>query len=601
VNKLLLLLPIAFIAFLATAQPSPPAKVPPRSEPHRSPIDVAVLPGDKRALTANHTADSVSLVDLGAGKLLAELPCGHKPAAVACSRDGRRAAVSNLWSGTLTLLELREAALHKVAEVPLGPQPRGIAFAPDGNILYVAVAGANEVVQFDWDKRKVMHRWPAAGEPRRLALTRDGRFLAAASSRSAQVRCWDTNSGKLHWERSFNEDFNLLGLALGPDDKELFTAHMHDRHHPIGKVNIENSWALDSRLGRLTVQPDATTDSWQIALDQRGAAVGDPCAVACSSKGEYLVAAAAGTQELLVLPRAEVPWNGGEPPDFLDTRLVLGENKLRRVTLGGRPVAVQFLAGAPRAVVANYLLDALQIVDAKSGKITQTIALGGPERPDLARRGEAIFYDALRSHHHWFSCATCHTDGHTACRTFDTLNDESFGNPKMTPTLRGVTRTGPWTWHGWQDNLGAAVEKSLTETLYGPKPTEDDVKAMVAFLGTLDHPPNPHMRPDGSRSVAAERGKALFQGKARCARCHHGPDYTSTKTYDVKLPDDSSPYTKWSPPSLRGVWDRAPYLHDGSAETLDDVLRSFHAPEKLGGEALTPEERSDLIEFLKSL
>src|SRR5260370_22315068 len=63
--------------------------------PHRSPTDVVILPDARRALTANHTADSVSLVDLGAGKVLAATTCGRTPIAVACSADGSRAAVSN--------------------------------------------------------------------------------------------------------------------------------------------------------------------------------------------------------------------------------------------------------------------------------------------------------------------------------------------------------------------------------------------------------------------------------------------------------------------------------------------------------------------------
>src|SRR5687767_3091831 len=91
----------------------PPVKQP-RPEPHRSPIDVAVLPGGRYALSANHTADSVSLIDLAEGKVLAELACGRKPAAVACSRDGRRAAVSNLWSDSLTLLEIDGSHLRSL-------------------------------------------------------------------------------------------------------------------------------------------------------------------------------------------------------------------------------------------------------------------------------------------------------------------------------------------------------------------------------------------------------------------------------------------------------------------------------------------------------
>src|SRR5207302_5712690 len=142
--------------------------------------------------------------------------------------------------------------------------------------------------------------------------------------------------------------------------------------------------------------------------------------------------------------------------------------------------------------VANYLLDAVQLVDVKAGKLVRQIPLGGPSRPSLARQGETIFYDAGRSHHQWFSCHTCHPDGHTCGRAFDTLNDDSYGNPKLTPTLRNVTRTGPWTWHGWQKDLGASVEKSFTQTMFGPRPTAEETKALLAFLETLEHPPNPY-------------------------------------------------------------------------------------------------------------
>ena len=200
------------------------------------------------------------------------------------------------------------------------------------------------------------------------------------------------------------------------------------------------------------------------------------------------------------------------------------------------------------------------------------------------------------------ACHSCHPDGHTSGRTFDTLNDESYGNPKLTPTLRGVAHTGPWTWHGWQKQLSSAVEKSLTETLFGPKPSTDDVQALTAFLGTLEHPVNPNRRPDGSLSEAAARGKALFNGKGGCARCHQGEYFTSKATYDVNIEAGQQPLrSRWNPPSLRGVYDRGPYLHDGRAETLDDALRVDHAPQKLGNAELTPAERSDLIEFLKSI
>jgi cytochrome c peroxidase len=137
--------------------------------------------------------------------------------------------------------------------------------------------------------------------------------------------------------------------------------------------------------------------------------------------------------------------------------------------------------------------------------------------------------------------------------------------------------------------------------MYGPKPTVDETRALLAYLATLDQPPNPHARPTGPRAAAVRRGQEIFRGKGACARCHQGDLYTSPHTYDVKLEPDGSPYPRWNPPSLRGVFDRGPYLHDGRANTLDEVLEAFHAPEKLGGRALTPQERQDLIAFLMTL
>jgi DNA-binding beta-propeller fold protein YncE len=568
-----------------------------------SPIDLAIVPGGRLALTANHTADSVSLVDLDAARVLAELPCGRKPAGVACSPDGRRAAVSNLWSGTLTLLEMRGPTLHAAGTVAVGAAPRGLVFAPDGDSIYVALAGAGEVVQVGWQGRQIVRRWPAAGEPRRLALTTDGRYLAAASARSAQVRCWDTQTGKPLWEHTITDAFTLHGLAFSPDGKELVATHCHDRHHAISASNIREGWAIDNRLTRLTREPDQDTEYWQIALDVRNKAVADPCAAAFSAGGDWLAITASGTHELVVLQAKAIPWSPGEPGDFLDASLERDDGKCRRVPLGGRPLAVQFAGTGTRAVVANYLLDAVQIVDVRSGTLVRQIPLGthGQAMLPVERRGEAIFYDATRSIHQWFSCHTCHPDGHTSGRAFDTLNDDSYGNPKLTPSLRGVSHTGPWTWHGWQKDLGKAVEKSMTDTLFGPRPSADDVAAVLAFLKTLDHPPNPNRGPGGALSVASERGQVLFRGKAGCVRCHHGEHYTSPRTFDVGLDADGSPFAGWNPPSLRDVYDRGPYLHDGRADSLDELLRLHHRPEKLGGQALTPAERHDLVEFLRAL
>jgi DNA-binding beta-propeller fold protein YncE len=565
---------------------------------HRSPVDVAVLPGGQRALTANQTSDSLSLVDLRAGKVLAEARCGRRPAAVACSPDGKHAVVSNLWSATLSLFDISEAGLAAAGEINVGPFPRGLVFAPDGQTLYVAVG--DEVVRLDWQTRKVTARWPAPREPRRLILSSDGRWLAAASSRSGQVRCWDASTGKLLWQRTIDDGFNLRGLAFSADASALICAHVVRRDFPVSRRNIEEGWVIDSRLTRFALKPDVRPSQQQMALDTKGEAVGDPEGVVLGADGRILALAAAGTHELLLLDAASIPWSPGDPGDFIDPSFHENVRKFRRLPVGGRPMALAFMDRGEHLVVANYLLDAVQVVDARAGKLLRTIPLGSPV-PGLARKGEEIFYDARRSHNQWFSCHTCHSEGHTCGLNFDTLNDDSYGNPKLTPTLRNVTHTGPWTWHGWQDDLARGVEKSMTETMYGPKPSAEETRALLAFLATLEHPPNPNRGPGGTPGQPVRRGQAIFAEKARCARCHKGENYTSEHNYDVKLESDGSPYNLWNPPSLRGLFDRGPYLHDGRARTLEELLRKHHAPENVGGAALTLSEQGDLIEFLKSL
>ncbi len=554
---------------VAAVMPRPAAPAAP-PERHRSPVDVTVLPDGRARSTANHSADSVSLVDLDAGTVLAEVPCGRRPVAVVVSADGRRAAVSNHWSDSVTLLDVGDAGLKTVAEVAVGRLPQGIVFAPDGRRLFAAAG--DEIVEIDWVRRRVVQRWAAPGGPRSLALSADGRRLAASSDRTAEVRLWDADSHKLLGERTIDEGFNLRGLSFTPDGGSLVFAHLINKAKNVSLRNIEEGWLMGGRLSRVPIKTNGLEDAERIALDTRGAAVGDPHGIAFGDRGRTLALTAAGTQELLLFQTAALPWNaGGDPGDLIDSSLALNDGKMRRIPIGGRPMGVAVTPDGKKAAVANALLDAVQVVDLETGRIVRTVPLGGPRELSAARRGEALFYDARRSHHRWLSCSTCHVDGHTNGQNWDTLNDDSFGNPKLTPTLRGVTGTGPWTWHGWQTDLGAAVEKSFTETMYGPKPTADEVRDVIAFLGTLEHPPRPALLKE--RREVVERGRLLFEGKARCARCHAAPEYTTPRNYDVKMESDGSPFKLWNPPSLRGVAERGPFLHDGRATTLDEVLR----------------------------
>src|SRR5438128_2284982 len=79
------------------------ADAPGLTETDRSPIDVALLADGRRAVVANHTADSIALIDLQTGAVLDEAAVGRRPAAIAVAPDGKRVAVSNHWSHDVCL------------------------------------------------------------------------------------------------------------------------------------------------------------------------------------------------------------------------------------------------------------------------------------------------------------------------------------------------------------------------------------------------------------------------------------------------------------------------------------------------------------------
>jgi cytochrome c peroxidase len=165
--------------------------------------------------------------------------------------------------------------------------------------------------------------------------------------------------------------------------------------------------------------------------------------------------------------------------------------------------------------------------------------------------------------------------------------------------------------------------------VFGHGPSADGIaQAIAAFERTLISTNSPFDRyMAGNKAAlpeAAQRGLALFQGKAKCVLCHNGPNFTDNKFHNIGVPqtgplkEDLGRYnvTKrdadrgaFKTPSLRSVALTAPYMHTGGFKTLEEVVQFYDK----GGEAvqgkdvlmtalnLTDQEEKDLVEFLKSL
>ncbi len=212
-------------------------------------------------------------------------------------------------------------------------------------------------------------------------------------------------------------------------------------------------------------------------------------------------------------------------------------------------------------------------------------------------------------------------------KTSATLNPPAFG-------LAGVnnhTWTGAWGtvsyWNAYVGNL----EMHGKGTFYDPR-LDDAEKYPVAARTKQGHKQDtedritgklpalhfyqlslPTPKPPGGTfdSAAAEKGEALFNEKAKCATCHVPPLFTepgwNLHTADEIGIDDfqamRSPDERYRTAPLRALWNmekihKGGFYHDGRFATLEDVVRHYDRHLKLD---LTDEERSDLIEYLKSI
>lgn len=150
---------------------------------------------------------------------------------------------------------------------------------------------------------------------------------------------------------------------------------------------------------------------------------------------------------------------------------------------------------------------------------------------------------------------------------------------------------------------------SFTESRLGinvsnpPEQVEAKLPALEAYQLSLAAPPPPAGSFDPS---AVARGRLVFDGQGECATCHSGPAFTDANAR-LHLPSETptdpihaqrSATKMYRTTPLRGVWQHPPYFHDGSAATLADVVERYDAANGLG---LTAEQKSDLVEYLKSL
>jgi cytochrome c peroxidase len=184
------------------------------------------------------------------------------------------------------------------------------------------------------------------------------------------------------------------------------------------------------------------------------------------------------------------------------------------------------------------------------------------------------------------ACASCHPDNRA-----DGLSWRIDKRELQTPLLSGrLVGTHPFKWDGTDPTLRDSL-RSTMKRLGGAGLNKRETDALASYLESL-----PTVRTPTREASQVARGKQLFEAEG-CRSCHDGPAYTDRERHKL-----AGTLRESDTPSLLGVSASAPYFHDGSAATLDALLRDRGAVHGMADTAkLTDQQVADLTAFLDTL
>lgn len=592
-----------------------------------SPTAVIASAGGAALYIACATANRILRFDTATLKVTGSIIVPDSPQGLVLSNDGNQLFVTCAApESRVCVVDL--ARLRVVETIPAGHTAMAPVVSPDGKRLYVCNRFNDDVSVIDLLKRKEVGRVAVRREPVAAAITPNGESVLVANCLpagradvnyvGAVVSVVSTASNKVIKELQLPSGSGSLNdIRISPDGRYAVVSHLVGRFTRL-PTHIAEGWINANALTIIDVAGMKVHGT--MLLDDHYTGAANPWGVAWSSDGATLVVTHAGTHEVSVidfqtmlakLPALPPGYDAAKAADVLEASRAKNEPPDDLPFFAGSRIRVKLPSGdlGPRAVVvvgqtvyvANYFSDTLTVIDLKEAEpTTRSIALGSRLAMDAVRKGEFYFHDAGICYDGWQSCASCHPGGaRVDALNWDLLND-GVGNPKSTKSLLTATKTAPVMSMGVRANADVAVRAGIRHILFTDQP-EEVIGSTIAYLHSLKPVPSPLMA-NGQLSKAAERGKKVF-AQARCTDCHDSDLYSDLRPYDVGTRGSSDKKTdKFYTPTLIEVWRTAPYLHDGSATTIRDVVTSRNSNDEHGVTSkLSSQEIDDLCAYVLSL
>jgi YVTN family beta-propeller protein len=581
---------------------------------------IALSPDGSTLWVVNPDADSVTPIDTKT--LVAGIPLGvgQEPWGVAVTANA--VVVINRADGTLSLLEENTRA-----DIPVGAEPGGVALSPLGNLAYVTVSSSDEIAVVDLAANQVVKRISVGRMPWAIAVTDDNDTDDAdekiiVTHRLARLRPDGeeaTDDGKEGW-LSILEGDEIKEIPLPPyefgftngleslavsNDTILVT---HLLNQPEDPRDFQNTVSGAVSTVSLTTEQELSERRIHLNESTFSTPVNFPRAMALSpdEKTAYIVLA------------------GSDAVMGIDLTTPEEAKLLGFWQTGKNPRGIVVNREGSRAYVMNYLsrdVSVLDLIDTSKRPVIATVSLTRETlEPDLLR-GKILFNNAndpRLSHLGWMSCASCHFDGGVDGTTW-----LSPDGPRQTQPLWNLQGTAPFHASATRDEVQDA-EHDIETLLDGVGLAPGSAKAELgepnsntsADLDSLAKFVLEGVRVPNALTISLreeERGRKTFL-KAGCQQCHSGTHWTvsalpaslsslsgaeitsALRDVGTASSNDVLGQDGFDVPTLLGLDSSAPYLHDGSAQSLEAVLKnSKHAP------SLTEPEVTDLTAFLRSI
>ncbi|MBE6608563.1 MAG: c-type cytochrome [Ruminococcaceae bacterium] len=393
-----------------------------------------------------------------------------------------------------------------------------------------------------------------------------------------------------------NGSSGVKDICVDPAGDRIYISHIVGRYaYPT--TQLDRAWINSNCFSILDVSTKEILCS--VLLDEVDEGAANPWGVTVSSDGKKLCVALSGLNEIMVVDISgmnskinNVRNNKSgalvdDLSDIVDYLPFLNGDR-ERITVGVGVRAVTEKNGV--LYCGNYFDGTLTAVNLSNLK-TNTISFVDQPKASRVRMGQILWSDANNCYQRWQSCNSCHPDAVVDGFNWDNLNDGIGGGGKSARSMLYSHRTPPVMSTGIRPSAEVAVAAGMKFIQFNTL-SADSLAMIDEYLKTLYPQSSPSLNKDGTLTESASAGKALFE--KNCASCHPAPLYTNNKLYNVGSKHFDGDSGIYDVPTLNEVWRTAPYMHDGSLNTIEEVVRFF-------ADDLTDDEVKQLADFVRSI